>query len=186
MKDQKLNNLINGCLENNRAAQSALFSHFGNFVMNIANRYAKDDYQSKSIFLSAFEKAFRKIDQYQIDQGNFQGWLAKITVNEALGHLRKGKKYVFVEDDTFEEKEINPSVISDLESEYILEIIRELQHPFGIIFNMVMDGYKHKEIAKQLGITESTSRSYFFRAREILKKKIIVTQKQSEKWEKIV
>jgi RNA polymerase sigma-70 factor (ECF subfamily) len=37
----------------------------------------------------------------------------------------------------------------------------------------VIEGYSHKEIAKQLGITEGASKSQLSRARAILKEKII-------------
>ena len=38
------------------------------------------------------------------------------------------------------------------------------------VFNMVLDGYKHKEIADELGISEGTSKSTFHRAKWSLRK----------------
>jgi RNA polymerase sigma-70 factor (ECF subfamily) len=43
----------------------------------------------------------------------------------------------------------------------------------------VVDGYAHKEIAESLGISESTSRSQFFKARKLLQKKINQDYEQS-------
>ncbi|MGL5731528.1 MAG: RNA polymerase sigma factor, partial [Bacteroidales bacterium] len=41
------------------------------------------------------------------------------------------------------------------------------------VFNMyAIEGYSHKEIGDALGITESTSRSQFTRARQYLQKKL--------------
>jgi len=42
-----------------------------------------------------------------------------------------------------------------------------------LVFSMyVLDGYQHKEIARELGISDGTSKSNLARARTILKNKI--------------
>jgi RNA polymerase sigma-70 factor (ECF subfamily) len=42
-----------------------------------------------------------------------------------------------------------------------------------MVFNLyVIEGYKHTEIAEMLGISESTSKSQFMKARNCLKKMI--------------
>ena len=57
------------------------------------------------------------------------------------------------------------------------KIFAELPPGFRTVFNMyVIEGYSHKEIADELGISENTSRSQLQRARVILQKKILEKQ----------
>jgi len=52
-------------------------------------------------------------------------------------------------------------------------IIRELPPRYRLVFNLyVIEGFSHQEIAKEMSITEGTSKSNLSRAREILKKKV--------------
>ncbi len=52
-------------------------------------------------------------------------------------------------------------------------MIAALPPGFRTVFNMyVLEGYSHKEIAKELGISETTSRSQLQRARLLLQSKI--------------
>jgi RNA polymerase sigma-70 factor (ECF subfamily) len=55
-----------------------------------------------------------------------------------------------------------------LYKELILQI-KKLPPTYRVVFNMyVIDGFKHQEIANQLGITVGTSKSNLFKARAIL------------------
>lgn len=179
-------NLIRSCKKNDRVAQNALFNLFAPIVMNVSQRYARDEFEAKDIFLRAFEKAFLKIEQYDSKKGNFKNWICRIASNEAISIKRTQKKYLFTDDLSVLDEDITMSIAEQMDSEYIYTLIKELPEPHDIIFNMVMDGYKHAEIGAELGIPEATSRSYFYRARGILKKKLLAYQKIDEKWEKII
>ena len=48
----------------------------------------------------------------------------------------------------------------------LLKMIQQLPIGFRTVFNMyAIEGYSHKEIAEQLGISEGTSKSQYSRAR---------------------
>lgn len=50
-----------------------------------------------------------------------------------------------------------------------MKLIQELSPGYRTVFNMyVIEGYSHKEIAKQLNISEGTSKSQLARARYLL------------------
>jgi RNA polymerase sigma factor (sigma-70 family) len=56
----------------------------------------------------------------------------------------------------------------------LMNCIQELPTGYRIVLNMfAIEGYSHKEIAAELNITESTSRSQFVRAKALLEKKLI-------------
>jgi RNA polymerase sigma-70 factor (ECF subfamily) len=72
-------------------------------------------------------------------------------------------------------------IIEEMSANDLLEIIKKLPEGYQMVFNLfAIEGYSHKEIAERLGITESTSKSQFSRAkktlREILLKKKIVEE----------
>lgn len=65
------------------------------------------------------------------------------------------------------------SAIENLSAAELMKVIQELPAGFRTVFNMfAIEGYSHKEISEILGITESTSRSQFTRARQLLQKRI--------------
>ena len=66
-----------------------------------------------------------------------------------------------------------PTATQDIGYKELLKYISQLPPGYRIVFNMyVIEGYTHKEIAEELGITEVTSRSQLQRARMLLQAKI--------------
>lgn len=63
--------------------------------------------------------------------------------------------------------------IEDIPREVVFEMIRNLPTGYRTVFNLyIFEDMSHKEIAEELGINEAASRSQFFRAKTLLKKKI--------------
>jgi RNA polymerase sigma-70 factor (ECF subfamily) len=61
-----------------------------------------------------------------------------------------------------------------LEAEDLLKLIQELPSGYRIVFNLyAIDGYSHKEIGEQLGISENTSKSQLSRARAYLQRLLV-------------
>jgi len=72
-----------------------------------------------------------------------------------------------------EEEHVMAAEIDELAYEDLISIIQQLPAGYKIVFNMyAIEGYSHKEIAEEMGISESTSKSQLLRAREWLKKRI--------------
>ena len=62
---------------------------------------------------------------------------------------------------------------SDFTFEELSVVLKTLPTGFKTIFNMyAIDGYKHKEIAYMLGISESTSKSQYHRGKLLLQSKL--------------
>jgi RNA polymerase sigma-70 factor (ECF subfamily) len=63
--------------------------------------------------------------------------------------------------------------VDEINEKELLETIELLPTGYRTVFLLyVVDGYSHKEIAEKLGITEGTSRSQFFKARNFLQQKL--------------
>jgi RNA polymerase sigma factor (sigma-70 family) len=163
--------LIKGCQRRDRHAQQQLFDLFSAKMYGICYRYVRNTQQAEDILLTAFTRIFEKINQFK-GEGSFEGWIRRIMVNESLTWLRKFKS-MYVETD-LEQADLEPDydLISDhLEAEDLLAMIEQLPAGYRIVFNMyAIDGYSHKEIATQLGISENTSKSQLSRARVYLQK----------------
>ena len=55
----------------------------------------------------------------------------------------------------------------------LMKLIQDMPAGYRVIFNMfAIEGYTHLEIAAELGISDSTSKSQYFRARAYLKNRI--------------
>ena len=61
------------------------------------------------------------------------------------------------------------SVLDNLAEKDIVQLVQQLSPGYRTVFNMyVIEGYTHKQIADELGISEGTSKSQLSRAKIIL------------------
>ncbi len=172
---------MEGCRRGNRNSQRKLYEHFYGYGMNISLRYGKNREEALEILNDAFLKALTNLDKYDSDYP-FKGWLRRILINSAIDYHRANHKHPphleLVSTMDVSEDEIDMPKISPEED--MLPILRELSPAYRMVFNLfVMEGYKHHEIAAQLGISVSTSRSNFIRAKQKLRN-IILKQRAKE------
>jgi len=167
----KEDELIDGCVRRERAAQQQLYDLYSSKMYAICFRYVRDPMQAEDILVTAFTKIFEKINQFK-GEGSFEGWIRRIMVNEALSHLRKARMmYLETEIDQADREPDYDKLSDHLEAEDLLNLIEQLPAGYGLVFNMyAIDGYSHKEIAERLGISENTSKSQLSRARTYLQK----------------
>jgi RNA polymerase sigma factor (sigma-70 family) len=170
----KEDELIQGCLKRDKSAQKCLYETYSSKMYGLCYRYVKDPMEAEDVLVTAFMKIFDKIDQFK-NEGSFEGWIRKIIVNESLTHLRRNRSMYLETELEQADREPDYDRLSDhLETEDLLNIIQELPAGYRIVFNMyAIDGYSHKEIAEQLGISENTSKSQLSRARVYLQKKLV-------------
>lgn len=166
--------LIKGCLQRERTAQKRLYETYSSKMYALCYRYVRDPMQAEDILVTAFMKVFDKIEQFK-QEGSFEGWIRRIVVNEALTHLRRNRTMYLETELEAADREPDYDKLSDhLEAEDLLNMIQEMPAGYRIVFNMyAIDGYSHKEIAEQLGISENTSKSQLSRARVYLQKMLV-------------
>jgi len=164
--------LIQKACAKNRNAQRELYEKYAPKMNSVCRYYVKDIHEAEDIMMMAFFKAFKNLKSYTND-GNFEGWLRKIMVNECISFFRK-KKQVEISDtfDTAMETTID-AVPLQYSAEEIQNIINQLPAGYKMVFMLyAVEGYKHHEIADKLNITVSTSKSQLFKARKVLQQKI--------------
>jgi len=176
----KEEDLIKGCRKGDHYAQQQLYDLYSPRMYGVCWRYVKNTMQAEDILVMAFTKVFDRINQFK-GEGSFEGWIRKITVNEALTHLRKSRTMVVQTDLELADRHPDYDRISDhLEAEDLLKMVEKLPPGYRIVFNMyAIDGYSHKEIAEQLAISENTSKSQLSRARVYLQKLLAETDRRS-------
>lgn len=176
----KEDDLIRDCRRGDRHAQQQIFDHYSRRMLGVCLRYVKNTMQAEDILVIAFAKVFERISQFK-GEGSFEGWVRRITVNEALTCLRRNRVMMLETDLEQADRQPDYSRLGDhLEAEDLLKMIDELPPGYRVVFNMyAIDGYSHKEIAEQLGISENTSKSQLSRARTHLQKLLADSDWQS-------
>jgi len=166
--------LIEGCRKGNRLAQKELYENYSRRMMGVCLRYVNDRETARDLLQDGFVKVFTSIGSYT-GVGSFEGWMRKIFVNCALEYLRKSDvlRDAADLDNSPELTEPDSSVISKMAAAELLQLVHELPSGFRTVFNLfAIEGYSHKEISEMLNITESTSRSQFTRAKQLLQRRI--------------
>jgi len=126
----------------------------------------------KDVLQESFVKIFKHIDRYDPNKAPLNKWAAKIVVNDCFNY---NKRVIGIPNEEFDTTQHEivclPQVMKDLSNEHLLFILKQMPNGYFEVFNLfVIDGYKHEEIAKMLGITEALSRKRLSRARDWLKK----------------
>lgn len=177
-KDKLSDRLLKACIQGDRKAQRKLFEQLAPKMFPVCLRYMNNREMAEDVLQDGFVTLFSKLDSYS-GTGSFEGWARKIFVNTALMQLRRNDVLRESDnlDDAWDIGSPDPSPIQEIGYKELLELIAELPPGFRTVFNMyVIEGYSHKEIADELGISENTSRSQLQRARVILQKKILEKQ----------
>lgn len=174
-----MEHLIIGCKQKNPARQRELFGLFAPVLMTAARRYASTHGEAEDILQEAFVRIFRSMDQFDPAKGALEAWMRRIVVNTAIQHWRRRHKvFPAIADDYLPEHPVAPDMDAQMDAEELLQLIRELPPGCRLVFNLyAIEGYSHAEIAQQLGIAESASRSQLARARKQLQTAVFSLQK---------
>ena len=165
--------LIERCRCNDRLAQKALYERFSSKMFGVCRRYVKTVENTEEVLMLAFCKVFKKIDTYS-GNGSFEGWIRRVMVNESLMFLRKNYRFnEHVDITELPVKAVAVSVEDELAAKDILNLLEQLPTGYRTVFNLyVIEGFKHREIAEQLGISINTSKSQLILAKKKLQKMI--------------
>ncbi len=174
--------LIEQCRKGRRKAQQSLYDRFSGLMLAVCSRYIADRSEAEDVMISGFVKVFSKLDQFK-HEGSFEGWIRRIMVNESLSYIRKNKAMYLEVDIDEAHREPDYAVLDNhLHAEDLMKLIAQLPTGYRTVFNMyAIEGFSHKEIAEDLGISENTSKSQLSRARALLQKNLLQTEKALNK-----
>lgn len=165
--------LVKYCIKGDSKAQRALFDKFAPKMLSVCLRYAKNKEQAEDVLQDSFIKIFSKLDLFK--GGSLEGWIRRIMVNTSLDQIRKDKKFKNdVAVDSVEYKlEDNGYILESIHAADLLKLVQKMPVGYRTVFNLyAIEGYSHKEIAKELSVSESTSKSQYSRAKIYLQQKM--------------
>ena len=160
--------LIKKATSGNRDAQERLYKKHAPKMLSVCRQYIKDIHFAEDVMVQGFLKMFNKLDTFKFE-GSFEGWLRRIMIRESISYLRK-QQFVVYDDEVYEKNQTEEiSQSTDLDTEHIQQLIDALPQGYKMVFVLyTVEGYKHKEIAEMLSITESTSKTQLLKARKLL------------------
>ena len=163
--------LVKQAMEGQEFAFKELFTQFGNGLFNVCIRMTGDRMAAEDIVQESFLKAFASLQQLK-DKASFGSWLRRIAINLCLQEI-KSKKELFWPFDEVIEPGSPDDWVSDIDLPSLHHAIKNLPDGCRQIFLLyTSESYTHKEIAVMLGISESTSKSQYQRAKTLLKKEL--------------
>lgn len=162
--------ILDGSIKNNTAAQELLYQHFSPKMLGVCYRFAKSKMDAEDMLQEGFIKVFTQLHQYR-NTGSLEGWIRRIIVNTCINVLKKNKRFSDCLDISLAENlhSLEKNIPSIVQSKQIVECIRLLPIGYRTVLNLyAIEGYSHKEIGGMLDIQESSSRSQYFRAKAML------------------
>lgn len=166
---------IQQCIRGNRDAQNKLYQLFAPGMFVVCQRYAQSREDAEDILQEGFIKVFHHLAQFRFN-GSFEGWMRRIMVNTALQKYRSQTHLHVISDggDHSEAHFVEEEISTQLGMKELIALVQQLPTASRVVFNLyVFEGLKHKEIAQQMGITEGTSKSNLFDARQQLQRAIL-------------
>jgi RNA polymerase sigma factor (sigma-70 family) len=167
--------LVQRCMKNDVGAQKLLFEQYSPMLLGVSYRYANTEDDAHEILQLGFVKIFNNLSKFKF-QSSLSTWLTRVVINTALNYLKANEKVKWESDiDTLTENhDFVVEQLHQMDLNLLMNCIQELPTGYRIVLNMfAIEGFSHKEIAAELNITESTSRSQFVRAKALLEKKLI-------------
>ena len=150
-----------------------MYRQYSKAMFNICTRMSGDQRNAEDVLQEAFIIAFKQLGQLKAAE-NFGGWLRRIVINECIRYCKQSvqwKHEPLQENDDKADDGFDWWAHLDLET--VHRSIKQLPGGCRQVFVLyVLEDYSHREIAQSMGISESTSKSQYQRARQLLKQHI--------------
>ncbi len=165
--------LIDLCLAGQEIGYSKLYEKYVKQIYNSIARLVVDDSVAEELTQEFFISIFSDVEK--LKEITYLGaWFKRIAINKAISHLRKKKMYFSeidaVQDELCDELDDEITLRKEMQVAEIMKCIDQLSTENRTIVNLFLfEELSHEEIGNMLGISSSTVRSKYHRA----KKKIV-------------
>lgn len=167
------------CRKGDVRAFRELYEAYSRAMYNICLRMTGHAADAEDVLQEAFVQVFRNLDKLTSDS-SLTAWIKRIVVNHCLSYLRKKKVYFeeVGELDAAEESKVDEGAYA-LTVSAVKEAISQLPDGYRTVLNLyIFEEYSHREIAEMLGITESTVKTQFMRAKEKVRQLVKMKTKE--------
>jgi RNA polymerase sigma-70 factor (ECF subfamily) len=163
-------------MQSEKSAFGDLVDTYQTRVFQVALSILGDKDEALNITQEVFMKAFRSYEGFRFDASP-ETWLVRITINKVRDHIRKERlrRLVFVKSGAFSDREINAMADEHQSPEAMLSekqfrasvkaFQRGLKGRENEVFALRFgNGYTIKEISKTTGLSQSSVKTYLYRA----------------------
>ena len=167
--------LIDRSRQGDLRAQHRLFNLYVKAMYNTVVRIVPNTMEAEDVVQEAFVRAFQSLDSFR-NQSSFGFWLKRIMINAALNALKKRKREPL---ELSEDLELEAGPLADIDPtempapEVVHKAIKQLPEGCRVVFTLYqLEGYEQKEIAETLGVSLSTIKTQYRRARLLLRERL--------------
>lgn len=162
--------IVEACIKNNRKAQKQLFDQNKDAMFTIAYRILGNHEDAADALQEGFINVFLSLKTFK-GNSTIGAWIKTIIIRTSIKQLRKQMQFDTLEDNLYAEESFYFD--DGLTGETLENAILSLDSGYRTVFLLVeVEGYKHKEVAEMLNISEGTSRSQLYKAKRALQKKL--------------
>ncbi|HTP80061.1 MAG TPA: RNA polymerase sigma factor [Bacteroidota bacterium] len=186
-KDVSDTELIIQAQRGSMSAFEQLVQRYDRRVLTIAASFVSTSDDAKDIYQEVFLRVFKGLRSFE-RRSEFSTWLYRITTNVCLTHRSRARKYAVSSIDAEREVDGQPTTLKDsiagdsaadrraIGSEiaaHVEEAMDELSPQQRTVFTLRhYEGYKLKEIATMMDVSEGTVKKYLFDATARMRDKL--------------
>jgi RNA polymerase sigma factor (sigma-70 family) len=162
--------VVQRCRQGDNRAQYELYKLYSKAMFNVSMRITNDYAESEDVLQEAFMSAFKNLHSYKAE-ASFGSWLKRIVINASVNAVRKRRSELVPLEDRIAGDIPDEEYDDDTEwqVEQVRRAIQRLPDGYRVVLSLyLLEGFDHAEIGEVLGITESTSKSQYSRARKKL------------------
>lgn len=165
---ESLNALLPRCRRGEEEAFVEVYRLAGSSLFGTAVRLLGRPEEAEEVVQEALVRLYEKAST--IRPGSLRAWLHRVTVNQCLDRLKsKGRQTEELPDELPAGPERGGAVARLDLSRAVASLPVQAKTVFLL---HDLEGFKHREVAESLGISEGTSKSQLFRAREMLRSRL--------------
>ncbi len=160
-------------------AFSILVDKYQNLIFHVTKKILPEQMDAEDVCQEVFVKIYRSIGSFK-HQSKLSTWIAKIAYLTALNHLKKNKRSLtedYPEDilNLTTDRDSPEELLSKKDTaEYLNSLIDQLPKKYGLVLTLYhLEEFSIEEINRATGIPESTIKSHLYRARKMLKDKVM-------------
>lgn len=139
-------------------------------LYKVSRMYMDAHADQEDLFQEIILQLWRSYDTFR-DEAQFSTWMYRVAINTALVFLKKDKKKVdrySLSSDDIKEEDTDAAEKED-QLNHFYKAVQKLEKIDKAIIFYQLEGFSHREIADNLGISEGNARVKLNRAKEKLK-----------------
>lgn len=139
-------------------------------LYKVSKMYMDNHHDQQDLFQEIVCQLWKSFDSFR-NESQFSTWMYRVAINTAIVFLKKEKRKV----DKYEiaseniKEETDDSEIKENQIKHFYKAVQKLEKIDKAILFYQLEGFSHKEIGDNLGISEGNARVKLNRAKEKLK-----------------